>query len=294
MAFCTNCGATLPDGAAFCTSCGAKLASAPAPRPAAPTYAAPAYAAPAGYPAPAPKKKHTGLIIGIAAALLVIAAVVVLLLTGVLGSKGPTGTWVLQYSTDSSRIPGLFSMVLYEDGTGYAIQNNDYHKVVWADQSITLYDRSEIYIGFTAADVVIPSCAAHFGLLQQDGDKLTLNIEGQQYQFQRTSREDVLRGQNASTPFGFYTLQSYIYNGDDFTEYALGGSYPSLDLSFNADGSVSVLSVLTTLYTVRCDNRWLFTPDGGYLFYTFDGNQVVVLSCNSRGEEERMVFTRVG
>lgn len=35
MAFCTHCGAPLPDGARFCTSCGTPVAAAPAsPRPA--------------------------------------------------------------------------------------------------------------------------------------------------------------------------------------------------------------------------------------------------------------------
>ena len=46
MAFCTHCGAQIPDGAKFCTSCGSPVAAAPAantpPRPAPrPTQAAP-------------------------------------------------------------------------------------------------------------------------------------------------------------------------------------------------------------------------------------------------------------
>ena len=44
MAFCTHCGAQIPDGAKFCTSCGAPVAAAPAARPA-------PQAAPAAQPA---------------------------------------------------------------------------------------------------------------------------------------------------------------------------------------------------------------------------------------------------
>ena len=44
MAFCTHCGAQIPDGAKFCTSCGAPLAAAPAANPA-------PQAAPAAQPA---------------------------------------------------------------------------------------------------------------------------------------------------------------------------------------------------------------------------------------------------
>ncbi len=51
MAFCTKCGAQVPDGTAFCTSCGAAIAAAPA----APEQPAPAAAAPAPQPAPQPQ-----------------------------------------------------------------------------------------------------------------------------------------------------------------------------------------------------------------------------------------------
>ncbi|MBO6230337.1 MAG: zinc-ribbon domain-containing protein [Ruminiclostridium sp.] len=46
MAFCTKCGAQIPDGSVFCTSCGASVAAA------APT---PSAAAPEPAPAPAPQ-----------------------------------------------------------------------------------------------------------------------------------------------------------------------------------------------------------------------------------------------
>ncbi len=90
MAFCSNCGAHIPEGQAFCTNCGAKIARDPQPRPTAPTpgtYGAPAYAVPVGVPASPRKKSNTGLIIGVVAGVLLVALVfLVLFLTGVLGS----------------------------------------------------------------------------------------------------------------------------------------------------------------------------------------------------------------
>lgn len=50
MAFCTNCGAQIPDGSAICPNCGTQLAPAAASQP---TYQAPVYQAPAYQPAPA-------------------------------------------------------------------------------------------------------------------------------------------------------------------------------------------------------------------------------------------------
>lgn len=44
MAFCTHCGAPLPDGAKFCTHCGTPVAAAPSPGPAQPSR--PAYTQP--------------------------------------------------------------------------------------------------------------------------------------------------------------------------------------------------------------------------------------------------------
>lgn len=51
MAFCTKCGAQVPDGTAFCTSCGAAIAPAAAPAP----QAAPEQPAQAAAPAPIPQ-----------------------------------------------------------------------------------------------------------------------------------------------------------------------------------------------------------------------------------------------
>lgn len=62
MAFCTNCGAPVPDGARFCTKCGAPITAAPAapqPKPQQPPYQGqpvkPAASAPQGIVIDAPE-----------------------------------------------------------------------------------------------------------------------------------------------------------------------------------------------------------------------------------------------
>lgn len=128
--YCKNCGALNAEGAAFCTSCGTPLTSdtpeqpvqaqAPPPPPQQPPvqYAAPPeypQAPPAGYPpqayppqqpaypyppqAPAPKKKKTGLIIGLSVAAVAILVVVLILVLGGggggAGKSGIGGKWVV-------------------------------------------------------------------------------------------------------------------------------------------------------------------------------------------------------
>lgn len=56
MAFCTKCGAQVPDGSVFCTSCGAPVGAAPAPEQPAAQAAPQQAAAPA--PAPAPQQQY--------------------------------------------------------------------------------------------------------------------------------------------------------------------------------------------------------------------------------------------
>lgn len=93
--FCPNCGNNVPDGVAFCNICGTAF-NAPqnaAPQAAPPQYAAPVmppqYAAPVmppqAMPQP-PKKKKTGLIIGIVVAVIVII-VGALAISGVFSPK---------------------------------------------------------------------------------------------------------------------------------------------------------------------------------------------------------------
>lgn len=120
--YCTNCGAPNADDAAFCTSCGTPLKAQDTNQPQEQAPAAPpqaytpppqqAYAPPPqqpyppqqaypqqhpgyAYPPQAPKKKKTGLIIGIVAGVVVIAIAIalVLILTG--GGGGFSGKWVV-------------------------------------------------------------------------------------------------------------------------------------------------------------------------------------------------------
>ena len=57
MAFCTKCGATIPDGSAFCTSCGATV-GATAPGTPAPGTPAPEQPVQQTAPAPAPQPQY--------------------------------------------------------------------------------------------------------------------------------------------------------------------------------------------------------------------------------------------
>ena len=117
--YCTNCGAQNADDATFCTTCGTSLKAQDSGQPQqAPVPPQQAYAPPPqqayppqqqylqapypqqpgyGYPTQAPKKKKTGLIIGIVAGVVVIAAVIalVLILGGGGGGGGLSGKWVV-------------------------------------------------------------------------------------------------------------------------------------------------------------------------------------------------------
>jgi hypothetical protein len=277
MAFCTNCGASLPDGTAFCTSCGAKLAPAPPPNPAAPAYAAPAYAAPAGYPAPAPKKKHTGLIIGIIAAVLVIAAVVVLFLTGVLGSKGPTGTWTLVSSSDDDYEPGDLEATLYKDGKGYvkhtyATSRGDTTSSAYA------YFMSTYYLPVTWTDTVllIDGEAATF---TRDGDTMTVLYKGATLIFNRTGG---VEKRSALKP-GQYVLTSAFINWTDRTE-----ELKATVLTVN-DGGTGMTQNGSYTNTFTWDEYFFTFSEGDKYFYTFDGT-----TLKEYYGSIQLTFTRVG
>mgnify|MGYP001265045923 CR=1 FL=1 len=147
--YCKNCGALNAEGATFCTSCGTPLTSdapeqpvqaqAPPPPPPAPVqYAAPPEypqaAPPPGYPpqayppqqpgypyppqAPAPKKKKTGLIIGLSVAAVAILVVVLILVLGGGGGGGKSGIggkWVVVDTEGSSD---------YEEGIIFNFKSN--------------------------------------------------------------------------------------------------------------------------------------------------------------------------
>ncbi len=133
---CNVCGAEIPAGAATCPVCGAPAPAADAAQGGYPTNGAaqanPFGADPAGQAAPsyggydpnqgagaydpyaqagapavaapvAPKKSHTGLIIGIIAGVAVIGALVVMWVLGVFGGGGQDGT----YKLNSAKMYGI-------------------------------------------------------------------------------------------------------------------------------------------------------------------------------------------
>ena len=113
MAFCTNCGAELSEGAKFCTECGAKVFEAENQEPAQPAQV-PDFPVQGNYPPPASvenwnagrtdpqlktgepgftfqntgKKKNTGLIVGVVILGVVLVAALVFILVSMLGTSG--------------------------------------------------------------------------------------------------------------------------------------------------------------------------------------------------------------
>jgi hypothetical protein len=273
MAFCTNCGATLPDGAAFCTRCGAKLAPAQqrsnpyasAPRPDA--YTAPAYGAPTAYPAPAPKKTHTGLIIGIIAAVLVAAAVLVLFLTGVLGTPKEVGTWTLVSSSESSEFqPGSVTLVLSKDGKGY-------FKTLRVRSSGTY----EYYTPLTWADQFFMA-GYYSGSYVLNGDTMTMMFDGISFTFTRTGG---VEKRNSLKP-GQYSLLRYTRRGEDYTD-DMRGSFLQVN-----DGGFGIINYGSGSESFTWD-EYFVTVDGESYFYTFDGT---MLTLNDGYYV--LTFTRIG
>ncbi len=273
MAFCTNCGASLPDGTAFCTRCGAKLASSPAPRPAAPTYAAPAgYPSPMGYPAPAPapKKKHTGLIIGIIAAVLVAAAVLVLFLTGVLGTPKEVGTWTLVSSSDDDYEPGALVASLYKDGKGYVKYTYTY---TWRDESTTY--TYYLPVSWTDTFLLIDGEGATY---TRDGDTMTVMYDGATLIFNRTG------GVEKRTPAkaGTYSAISAKAGDEDMTSELTSWT---ITLSDGGYGTSNLRGETTALTW----DDYFITAEKSPVFYTFDGTVLTLLNGGTT-----ITFTRVG
>ena len=109
MAFCTNCGAELPEGAKFCTECGAKVFAEPEKQEPAQPAQVPDSPVQGYYPPPAGgenwdsssktgepgftfqnagKKKNTGLIVGVVILGVVLVAALVFILASMLGNAG--------------------------------------------------------------------------------------------------------------------------------------------------------------------------------------------------------------
>jgi hypothetical protein len=158
MAFCSNCGAQVPDGAAFCDSCGARLESARRPS------------------APAAKGSKKGLLIGLAAVLVIGLVIGVLFLTGVLGAKGPVGTWeTYLYDRDDA----IVMLCLNDDGTGYATlvtATPVYNPAL--DAYSNNYNESKSSLTWNRTQIILDDGGKAFEYVY-DSDSLTLMIDGQ-------------------------------------------------------------------------------------------------------------------
>ena len=213
MAFCSNCGAQVADGAAFCDSCGARLETAQQPVRNNPVYAA-----------PAPKKRKTGLLIGLAALLVVGIVIGVLFLTGVLGggAKGIEGTWVATRTEDG--YPARLVLVLEKGGEGYAYQEKNGEKYFFFPLT---WDEATIYADGDPVSYTL------------DGDSLTAFDGEGSFVFTR-GQDDDSAGSSPLQP-GRYRLTQIHENGLDIS-YEIEQYYGEviLQLSETHSGSMTM------------------------------------------------------
>ena len=236
MAFCSNCGAQVEDGAAFCDSCGARLVSARRPS------------------APAAKGSKKGLVITLAALLVVGIVIGVLFLTGVLGggAKSVEGTWVC-LQTDREGYQARLVLVLEKGGEGYAYREEDGEKTFfpmsWDED--TLFDGSD------------PAAYTW------EGDTLTVAIEEDSLVFTRAADDDSA-GSSALQP-GRYRLTQIHENGLDIS-YEIEEYYGEviLQLSETHSGSMTIDGEYNEIPDW---DRHFIKLDGRLWFYRCDGAQ---------------------
>jgi hypothetical protein len=260
MAFCSKCGAQVPDGAAFCDSCGARLEAGPQP--------APGYL---GYDtAPAPKKRKTGLVIALAALLVVGIVIGVLFLTGVLGSgaKGVEGTWTLTQTEGDGRQATLV-LVLEKDGGGYAYRESKgertYFPITWDD--VTIYD------GDSPASYT------------WEGDTLTVAAAEDTLVFTRAADDDSA-GSSTLLP-GTYRLTAIYEDGEDIS-YEIEENYGwvLMELRETHNGAIYYGGMDEEIPDW---DRHFIKLDGRLWFYRCDGSQFTLYYW---GEE--WIFIREG
>ncbi len=205
MAFCSNCGAQVEDGAAFCDSCGARLVSARRPS------------------APAAKGSKKGLVITLAALLVIGIVIGVLFLTGVLGggAKGVEGTWVC-LQTDRDGYQARLVLVLEKGGEGYAYREEDGEKAFfplsWDEASLNL-DKDPVSYTW-------------------EGDSMTVLADGERFDFTRGADDDSA-GSSTLQP-GRYRLTAIYEDGEDIS-YEIEQYYGVviLQLSETHSGSIT-------------------------------------------------------
>lgn len=172
--FCTNCGASLPDGAKFCTSCGARLdggqpAPAPAPSPQ-PTTA----------PQPA-RRRRRGPVIAIVCAVVVLLAAAALVATRLLGLWGvepPTVSFGSREQMEVSRVTRIvprdasgapiahYVVKLREgtapDGSAIDVSGLPYLDVTGTDEGFSMADFGELATGTYEVTVTADDQAPQF------------------------------------------------------------------------------------------------------------------------------------
>ena len=162
--FCTNCGASLPDGAKFCTSCGAQLDGAQ----------------PATAPQPA-RRRRRGPVIAIVCAVVVLLAAAALVATRLLGLWGvepPTVSFGSREQMEVSRVTRIvprdasgapiahYVVKLREgtapDGSAIDVSGLPYLDVTGTDEGFSMADFGELATGTYEVTVTADDQAPQF------------------------------------------------------------------------------------------------------------------------------------
>ncbi len=255
MAFCTNCGAQIPDDAAFCPECGA-------------TYETKSGG---GKKKPLIVKWKKPLIFA-GAALLVVALVFgILALTGVFGSKGLTGTWTYNVPFGASSDNSTIVMVFEKDGTGYAHQirtDSEYNSLLQTNVSYPIH----FYYPLTWDEYAI-NIDDDILLYALSGNTLTIQDGGETQVFVRTDAEETGKALKA----GRYTLTGYFRNGVDRSSEIVE-NFGSGALSVTKDEKV-YLTLSGNTRVFELDGNF-FVSDSNDFFYIYDGSTVTVFNRN--------------
>ena len=254
MAFCTNCGAQIPDDAAFCPECGATYETRRG-----------------GGKKPGIGKWKKPLILA-GAALLVVALVFgILALAGAFGSKGLTGAWTYNVPFGSNSDNSTIILVFEKDGTGYVHQtrtDSEYNSLLQTNVSYPIHYYYPLTWDEYAIDV-----DDDILLYALSGNTLTIQDGSDTQVFVRTDAEETGKTLKA----GRYTLTGYFRNGADRSSEIVE-RFGSGALSVTKDEKVYMtLSGDTDVFEI---NGNFFLSDYDDFFYIYDGSTVTVFNRN--------------
>ncbi len=244
MAFCTNCGSPIPNGAGFCTECGAKQAGGP------------------GFSRSPRLSRGSGgkssLILALAILAVVAVGVVVLFLTGVLGGpKGPAGTWNLDmpYNSDGD----TYVLVLEKDGNGYLKEivyysswvETYFYPLTWTESGMALnLEGDREYDAFT-----------------WNKSELRTRIDGDSYRFIPNNTPDPDRD-NKTPPAGTYRFSRAYSPTEDYTD-SFRKDVVDASLIISKDGSALAQTFYETI-NLRYDRHFFYeTQEDTYFYYTY-------------------------